>query len=203
MHTSTILKIIEWLPREINKFKDRVLIFVVSRYWPKKVSPNTITYFRIALTPIIVLMLFDYEQWRTWIIIIFCIGIITDLLDGTVARVFNLQSRTGASLDPLADKLLIIPLLVFLLQNNKSLLFSIIGVECLLFCIAIIALLLKIWTPANLCGKWKMVFQAIGVLIFLTLDYTPWGIRILWISVGLGIGSILGHIQPFLTPRDN
>lgn len=67
--------------------------------------PNLITVFRIGLVPVVILMILG-EDWR-WAFALFVIAGISDGLDGFVARRFDMASRIGAVLDPLADKVLI------------------------------------------------------------------------------------------------
>ena len=67
--------------------------------------PNFLTLLRMAIVPFLVLAVFAHEfRLAVWI---FVISGITDVLDGWIARTFDLQSRIGALLDPLADKVLL------------------------------------------------------------------------------------------------
>jgi len=67
--------------------------------------PNFLTFLRMAIVPFFVLAVFAHEfRLAVWI---FVISGITDVLDGWIARTFDLQSRMGALLDPLADKVLL------------------------------------------------------------------------------------------------
>ena len=73
----------------------------------KRLTVSTmLTITRMALTPVIVAMM----VWQRWGVAfsLFVIAIITDLLDGYLARVRNEQTFLGACLDPIADKLLLI-----------------------------------------------------------------------------------------------
>lgn len=67
--------------------------------------PNLITVFRIGMVPVVILMIL-WEDWR-WAFALFVIAGISDGIDGFVARQFDMASRIGAVLDPLADKVLI------------------------------------------------------------------------------------------------
>jgi cardiolipin synthase len=67
--------------------------------------PNFLTFLRMAMVPFFVLAVFGHEfKLAVWI---FVLSGFTDVLDGWIARTFNLQSRMGALLDPLADKILL------------------------------------------------------------------------------------------------
>ena len=67
---------------------------------------TVLTLMRIALTPIIVAAMI----WQQWGMAfgLFVIAIVTDLLDGYIARVWNQQTFLGACLDPIADKVLLV-----------------------------------------------------------------------------------------------
>lgn len=67
--------------------------------------PNFLTFLRMGIVPFFVLAVFAHDfRLAVWI---FVISGITDVLDGWIARTFDLRSRMGALLDPLADKILL------------------------------------------------------------------------------------------------
>ena len=74
--------------------------------------PNVLTLVRIFLTPVLVWFLLDGRL--TSALIVFFIAGMTDALDGLIARVFHQQSRFGAYIDPLADKILLVTSFVIL-----------------------------------------------------------------------------------------
>jgi len=85
--------------------------------------PNLLTCFRLFLIPVFLTVICFYsegEDYLRYIAFTICvIAIITDLLDGYIARKFNLCSEMGARLDPLADKLAVNLGLVFVAANNS------------------------------------------------------------------------------------
>jgi phosphatidylglycerophosphate synthase len=73
----------------------------------KKVTLSSyITMLRIVLTPVIVYMMMQSEWGAAGIV--FVIAALTDMLDGTLARLRNEKTFLGACLDPIADKILIV-----------------------------------------------------------------------------------------------
>jgi cardiolipin synthase len=66
---------------------------------------NQLTILRMALVPALVVMVLRGEMG--WALGIFAVAAVTDLLDGFIARWGHQQTRLGAMLDPVADKLLI------------------------------------------------------------------------------------------------
>ena len=67
-----------------------------------KYIPNILTMIRFILIPVIVIMLVNGNYLGA--IIVFSISGITDILDGAIARKYNLISNFGKLMDPLADK---------------------------------------------------------------------------------------------------
>lgn len=63
--------------------------------------PNAISFYRLIMFPVVlVLALLGKEQW---FIILISINLVSDIIDGFIARTFNLVTRFGAALDNLAD----------------------------------------------------------------------------------------------------
>ena len=76
--------------------------------------PNSLTVLRIAMVPLMVVLLADpptlEEKRVAWVI--FVGAMITDIVDGWLARRWNLTSAAGAYLDPMADKLMVATTLI-------------------------------------------------------------------------------------------
>ncbi|MBW1917956.1 MAG: CDP-diacylglycerol--glycerol-3-phosphate 3-phosphatidyltransferase [Deltaproteobacteria bacterium] len=75
------------------------------KFSPTLTIPNLLTMVRIFLTPLIIIFLIQGTYGRA--LIIFVLAGITDVVDGLIARAWQLKSPLGAYLDPVADKLLI------------------------------------------------------------------------------------------------
>ena len=67
--------------------------------------PTLLTIFRIFLTPFIVYAMI--KRWWITALFLFAVAAVTDMLDGYLARAWRQETKLGAYLDPLADKLLI------------------------------------------------------------------------------------------------
>ncbi|MDZ7842457.1 MAG: CDP-alcohol phosphatidyltransferase family protein [Gammaproteobacteria bacterium] len=74
--------------------------------------PNLLTMLRIAATPVLI-MLLNYEMFPG-ALLLFVLAGISDGLDGYIAKRFHYQTRLGAILDPLADKLLLVSCFIVL-----------------------------------------------------------------------------------------
>ena len=73
-----------------------------------KMVPNILTIGRIILTPVFIICLFYEASWaKPAALVIFIVAAITDAWDGHIARKKDMVTKTGAFLDPLADKLLV------------------------------------------------------------------------------------------------
>lgn len=78
--------------------------------------PNILTLLRIAASPILILLLKN-GQYATALWVCAIAGI-SDALDGYIAKAFRCESRLGAILDPVADKILIVSVVVMLAINE-------------------------------------------------------------------------------------
>jgi CDP-diacylglycerol--glycerol-3-phosphate 3-phosphatidyltransferase len=69
--------------------------------------PNSLTFLRIGLTPVFLLLLFSpAPAMKQLALVVFVVAALTDWYDGWVARKYGYTSRFGKFLDPLADKIL-------------------------------------------------------------------------------------------------
>ncbi len=79
--------------------------------------PNIITVFRIIIILPLILMLSKSYYWEA--MLLFFIAGLSDGIDGFLAKQFKWQSRLGAILDPIADKLLLVITMLMLCVNQK------------------------------------------------------------------------------------
>jgi len=143
---------------------------------PKWITPNRLTGARILLTPFIIFILTYLSQypWYYVAFTLYVIAVILDILDGDLARLRNEVTLLGKILDPLADKLLNIPLFIIFIGwfgNNFAwhyLLEIIIVLEIALFIIAMFKHFFHYPTGANWFGKHKMGFEA-GMILYILL----------------------------------
>lgn len=79
---------------------------------PPPYLPNAITLTRIALVPVFILLAKDQDYLPA--LLVFALAGASDGLDGFIARHYNLHTRLGAILDPVADKTLLVSAYVML-----------------------------------------------------------------------------------------
>lgn len=75
--------------------------------------PNLLTFSRIALVPVLILVLKDRDY--TAALLVFLLAGISDALDGWIAKRWRYTTRVGAILDPVADKFLLVSSYVMLM----------------------------------------------------------------------------------------
>lgn len=148
--------------------------------------PNIITLSRIPVVFLIVFLLFlPYRGAATLAFILFVVGALSDLLDGFIARRFNIVSNFGKLIDALIDKIFVISLFVALVAVNF---FGLWGVFCVLLIIGreflvtglrLVVANKGVVLAAESLGKFKTFSQnfAIGCYLFLDMlhaDYFRW-----------------------------
>ena len=86
-----------------------------------KVVPNLLSFFRICLVPVFVILYFiDDHEIKYYAILVFIIAGLSDVLDGFIARRYDAQSKIGKVLDPLGDKLMTFAVLICITISNFS-----------------------------------------------------------------------------------
>lgn len=97
-----------------------------------KKIPNILTIARVFLIPV---FLFTYRLEMKYVSLgVFIVAAITDFLDGYLARKLNVNSRFGAFLDPVADKLMVSTALVLLTGTYSLVTVQDIGINILTYC---------------------------------------------------------------------
>jgi len=155
--------------------------------------PNILSLVRVALVPVFVFALLfmrDRDVWGVWGFIVpaivYIITGLTDMLDGKIARKYNLVTDFGKFIDPLADKFMVlssmIAILVWMLLRGEELL-------ALIFVWVVLVILLRelgvtslrlvvagksgIVVAASLLGKIKTVSQMVGTVVIIVEPIIP------------------------------
>lgn len=149
---------------------------------------NIITVVRILLAPVFIwLLLLDNGEMgliRYIAAALFIIAIVTDALDGHLARGRNLVTNVGIILDPIADKVLTGGALVALSIIGELPWWITILILVREFGITIyrFAVLSKVVVPASRGGKFKTIVQAVAISLFLVPLFTVLGSWVLWLN---------------------
>ena len=82
--------------------------------------PNLITMLRIFVIPVLFLLLLDPGKILSLVIAgLFILAAITDLIDGYLARKYNLVTKAGKILDPIADKLIVSTAMILMIPLGR------------------------------------------------------------------------------------
>ncbi len=178
--------------------------------------PNKLTIFRVFLiVPFVLLLLGGFHQWGWYTAIfggimeytdyiaaaIFILASLTDLLDGKIARKYNLVTNFGKFMDPLADKLLVCSALICLVEMGRLpawMVIIIISREFIISGFRLVASDNGVVIAASYWGKFKTTFQMIAVIL-LIVNFQAGFLRILttacvWIALALTIVSLADYI---------
>jgi len=161
--------------------------------------PNILSLFRILLI-IPIAYYFWYDNLKN-VIILILIGIITDYLDGFIARQFNQITEWGKILDPLADKLAIGTMLIVLYLKHQVPLWLVIVVIGRDFAILSTGLFLakkyRLLPPSNFIGKFTanvltlMVISYIFNIEIFEIIFTLLGVLCVILSSSSYLGNFL------------
>lgn len=166
--------------------------------------PNKLTVVRmIMIIPFVVFMLNtgiagDASKWIA--VSIFIVASLTDLLDGKIARKYNLVTNFGKFMDPLADKLLVCSAMICLVEMGRLpawIVIIIISREFIISGFRLVASDNGIVIAASYWGKFKTTFQMLMV-IFLIMDlggvFATVETILIYVSLALTIISLVDYI---------
>lgn len=157
----------------------------------KKLIPMYLTFFRIALVLPIVLLILYKIYWVS--AILWLIAGLTDALDGYLSRKWDAQTTAGALLDPVADKILTLSILILLCYLHKIdpfLIILLVSRDIYITGLRSIAADKGLILYAKPLAKWKTTLQIAGVFLMLIGFQTSFyidkvGYGLLWICVVL------------------
>ena len=136
--------------------------------------PNKLTVLRVCMIPFFVVMLLlnggENQTYRYIAAAIFIVASLTDMLDGKIARKYNLVTNFGKFMDPLADKLLVCSALICLVDLKQLpawMVIVIISREFIISGFRLVASDNGIVIAASYWGKFKTTFQMISVILLI------------------------------------
>lgn len=165
--------------------------------------PNKLTLFRVVLIPFFIIFLMMPDNGiNKWIALgIFVLASLTDLLDGKIARKYNLITDFGKFMDPLADKLLVCSALICLIELSRIPAWMVVIIIAREFTISGFRLIASdkgVVIAASYWGKFKTTFQMIAVCLMIAnienqiMQYIT--MAVLWIAVVLTIVSLIDYL---------
>lgn len=165
--------------------------------------PNKLTILRVIMIPFFVAaLLYDggaNQNMRYVAAALFIIASLTDMLDGKIARKYNLVTNFGKFMDPLADKLLVCSALICMIELRQLpawMVIIIISREFIISGFRLVASDNGVVIAASYWGKFKTTFQMIGVvlLIFNIPALSTLTTIIVWIALALTAISLVDYI---------
>lgn len=183
--------------------------------------PNVLSLIRIGLVPIVVVVLMWPGPAARWLAaMLFLAACITDFFDGWIARRHGITSTLGQFLDPLADKLIVVAVLIMLAAmppepRVPAWMAVVIALrELAVTGLRSIASSRGIVVAADELGKYKMIFQMFALesllihyeypipLIGLSIDFHAAGMRFLWVALALAVWSAVDYYVRVLRQID-
>ena len=130
---------------------------------------------------------------------LFIIASLTDMLDGKIARKYNLVTNFGKFMDPLADKLLVCSALICMIELRELpdwMVIIIISREFIISGFRLVASDNGVVIAASYWGKFKTTFQMIGVvlLIFNIPALSMVTTIVIWIALALTVISLVDYV---------
>lgn len=158
--------------------------------------PNKLTILRVIMIPFFVFFMMApyFEGYGNYIAeVIFIAASLTDMLDGKIARKYNLITNFGKFMDPLADKLLVSAAMICLIETGQLaawIVIVIISREFIISGFRLVASDNGVVIAASYWGKFKTVSQMLMVIVLiLDLNYPVFQI----------LGTVLTYIALILT----
>ncbi len=170
---------------------------------------NKISVLRILLVPGIIACILYYHPERDWLrvlaFVLFLIGMVSDAVDGFIARSRQQQTQLGTLLDPIADKALILSALICcsVVRGLPDWMripawFNLIVISrdaVVVVGTGVLFLMLGRWKiRPSLLGKWATFAQMLVVPVIL-LKLLPLKLPLLVIAAALTIGSGVGYVR--------
>ncbi|MDD5040560.1 MAG: CDP-alcohol phosphatidyltransferase family protein [Patescibacteria group bacterium] len=191
--------------------RDAIFTSLVKRL-PASMTPNAITIARICLL-IPIYIAYRYHAY-TAVLVLFAISLVSDALDGAQARFRNQVTTLGKLLDPAADKIIFVGVLLMVAPHRLSTaaIITILSLEILLVLFATVFGPLAVHlfkTPrkvgANIGGKIKMSLEGASVILLLCGLSSEWVWMIaevvMWLAAGFALFSMYLHVTTKETNR--
>ena len=176
--------------------------------------PNLITLARIGTLPIVLVLIDNYSRVLSFLsALVFILGSLSDVVDGWLARRRGQVTVLGQFLDPVADKLFVLGVLVVLVARERVaewLVVVLMSREVAIMGLRQIASSYGLVIAAGRGGKTKTALQTVGLVFLLihfryrilffgtALDFHSIGTYLLWMSLGMSVGSVGEDLRFFV-----
>lgn len=182
--------------------------------------PNKLTLLRVVMVPLMCLFLsFQNNACQIIALLLFILASITDMMDGKIARRNNQITDFGKLLDPIADKLLVLSAMVFLVAQQRmsaAVCMIFIARELIISGFRLVAAADGKVIAAGKTGKYKTVVQMIAVcmsMVFMPMQATGAAVIsagflavltqiVMWAALVLAVVSCVEYIVKNITVID-
>ena len=169
--------------------------------------PDQLTVGRAASVPLVVLLYaWEIPHNEAWATALFCVAMATDWFDGRIARRRGVTSQLGSLLDPIADKVLVLAVMVMLLEDGvwpAWMVAAIVARELLISGLRLAAIERGVVMAARDLGKLKTWAQATAAAIggFAAADLWSDGLGYWALVVALVLTWVSGLDYARIAPR--
>lgn len=140
--------------------------------------PNKISFARICMVPLfVILALCPISHGDIWAAVVFIIASLSDMVDGKIARKYNLVTTLGKFIDPLADKILVSSAFIVLVNMDRLATWIVIIIICREFAVnglRILAAEQGVVIAASFWGKLKTTSQMVAIVLLLVQQMSIW-----------------------------
>lgn len=183
----------------LDYWRNEFLYFFIKPYWPKRILPNYITYIRVVIAIALFTLIFFFKiEDKALIVSLFSVGLLTDLIDGPVARGLGNVTEYGAMLDSTADRILLLPIAIYsLFKPHKWLLLVLLIMEIFNAMVSLFYKSKEIYLESNIFGKTKMVVMSVVFVVILYVwPYSPpdFFIYLLWLTIPCTLLSMVNRL---------
>ena len=179
--------------------------------------PNKLTLLRVVMiVPFVLCLLASHQKWQFLggaadyleyvALLIFVLASLTDLIDGKIARKYNLVTNFGKFMDPLADKLLVCAAMIVLVEMGRIpswVVIVIISREFIISGFRLIASDNGVVIAASYWGKFKTTFQMLMICMMIVMDtpvcaglpaFSGVTCAVMWIALVLTVVSLIDYL---------
>ena len=178
--------------------------------------PNHLSLFRIATVPILLILYplalkFEYFPLKIFCSGLFALSAMTDWLDGFLARQFNLESKLGATLDPIADKVLTGTALILITYSHALwpwMTGALLVREMALSGLRLVSKEMGLSIKVSIAAKWKTLFLGVALTCLLVdhplfgWPFQEVGFAASWLSLSFSYYSAYLYFRDFWERAD-
>lgn len=168
--------------------------------------PNLLSLFRLALVPVFAVVFFQGGPNARYIAAgIYALAFLTDILDGWIARRFNMVTRLGRILDPLADKLMTFTVIICITVANVIPLWAVVVFffKEAAMGLGAVSMLGKIddVIPSNWLGKAStgVFFLVCAALVLFPGIPRPWATVMISAALALAVAAFFNYLWQYVT----